>query len=514
MNYDLNKYKFSVLDKIYKGIQEIPIDADLTLPDYCPDIGKILKCQISVCVLSRNISGDLLTFEGISILELFYSDLDKNTVKCFKSEIPFSQKINIKNSCEFAISTFETKREYVNCRAISPRRVDIHGAVSLDVQVFGSKDVEITNDISSEEIQQKKSDISFNQLSSIIQHQININEILEIGDEKSTPEFILKSDISISDFACETSDEKLNLKCKANIKIIYVNDIETGKLDSVEYEIPVNDIVDAPGVMDDNSFVIIPEIVSHDEKISSDESENLSNLINENIKLMVSIIAFQNDETKVINDAYSTQYETELCYDLVNFKKNFKSFDEEITHKETLNVSENKIFKILDVWHNSLSSNISENNSNLDIKGKVNVCILALNPEFVPFYFEREIEFSKNLLNDLEIKNIESHVSTFIPKIEYKILNNDSLELKLNVQTKIDIYQNNKIQIVNSITSNENSEKSKDSNTALTIYYASSGESIWDIAKQYGTTVDKIQDENEIDFEILDSDRAILIPIV
>ena len=76
------------------------------------------------------------------------------------------------------------------------------------------------------------------------------------------------------------------------------------------------------------------------------------------------------------------------------------------------------------------------------------------------------------------------------------------------------IYQNNKLQIVNSITSNENSEKLKDSNAALTIYYASSGETIWDIAKQYGTTVEKIQDENEIDFEILDSDRAILIPIV
>ena len=43
MNYELNKYKFSMLDNIFQGVQEIPVDCDLTLPDYCPDIGNILK---------------------------------------------------------------------------------------------------------------------------------------------------------------------------------------------------------------------------------------------------------------------------------------------------------------------------------------------------------------------------------------------------------------------------------------------------------------------------------------
>ena len=514
MTHDLSKYKFSVLDKIYKGIQEIPIDSDLTLPDYCPDIGKILKCQISTCILSRNISGDLLTFEGVSIIELFYSDLDKNTVRCFKSEIPFSQKVNIKNISEFAISTFKVKREYINCRAISPRRIDIHGAVSLDIQVFGSKDIEITNDISSDDIQQKKSDVSFSQLSSIMQHQINVNEVLEIGEEKSVPEFIVKSNVSISDIVCEANNEKLNIKCKVNLKILYVNDIETGKIDSVEFQIPVNDIVDAPGIMDDNSFVLIPEIISHDEKISSDDSESLSNLITENMKIIMSIFAFQSDETKIIDDAYSTKYETELCYDSVDFQKFSKSFDETIVHKETLDNNENKIFKILDIWYNSLSSNLTGKDSNINLEGKINLCILALDPEFVPFYFEREIKFSKDLYDDLDIKNIDSHILISISQIEYKILNSNSLEIKLNIQLKIDIYENNKYQIVNNITSNENSEKLKDSDTALTIYYASAGETIWNIAKQYGTTVEQIQDENEIDFEILDSDRAILIPIV
>ena len=511
MNYDLDKYNFSILDIIYKGIQEIPIDSDLTLPDYCPDIGKILKCQISAGVTSRNISGDQLNIEGISTIELIYSDLDKNSIRCFKTDIPFSQNLNIKNSSQFSLATFDVKREYVNCRAVSPRRIDVHGALSIKIQILGSKNCEVTNDIVSEDINQKKSDVSFSQLSSLLQHQININEVLDLGNEKSTPEFIVKSDVNISDINCTSCEEKINLKGKVNLKILYMNDIETGKLDSIEYDIPINENIDGAGVADDSKFVVIPEIISHEEKISSD-SDSVSNLINEDMKIMMTILAFQDDETKVINDAYSSEYETELSCESFEFRKFLNPINESILHKEILENSEDKFFKILDIWSNSSSVNFVSKDSSSGFDGKVNICVLALNPDFVPFYLEREIHFSKDLYNSLNTDTNFFETFVSIPQIEYKIVNNDSIEIKINIQITASIYEKTKCNIVDSVTANDSVPKSKDSNTALTIYYANSGESIWDIAKRYGTTMEKIQDENEIDFEILESDRAILIP--
>lgn len=512
MNYDLSKYKLSMLDIIYQGVQEIPIDSDLTLPDYCPDIGKMLKCQISAGIASRNISGDLLTIEGFSTLELLYSDLDKNTIRCFKTEIPFSQSFNIKNSCEFAVSTFNIRREYINCRAISPRRIDAHGAFSIKIQVFGSKNFEITNNIESEDIKQKKSDVSFSQLSSLLQHQINVNEFLDLGSDKSTPEFIIKSNVSISDIKCTSENERINIKAKASVKILYINDIETGKLDFVEHDIPINETIDAPGVMDDNSFVVIPEIISHEEKISSD-SENLGNLISEEMKLMVTIFAFQDDETKIIDDAYSVSYETELCTESFDFRKFSGSIEETLVHKETLSNNENKFFKVLDIWPGSQSVNYTCKDSNSKFEGKVNLCILAFDPDFIPFYFEREVQFSKDCYSSTSYSDFETNIFMSIPQIENKILNDNSIEVKLNIQIVASIYEKQIKNIISNITSNESCLKQQESDTALAIYYAHTGESIWDIAKSYGTTMEKIQDENDIDFEVLDSDKVILIPI-
>lgn len=513
MNYDLNKYKFSMLDNIFQGVQEIPVDCDLTLPDYCPDIGKILKCQISAGVHSRNISGDQLSIEGNSKLELLYSDLEKNTIRCFKTEIPFSQNLNIKNSSQFSAATFNIKREYINCRAVSPRRIDIHGAFSLKINVFGTKNYEITSDISSDDIKQKKSDVSFSQLSSLFQHQINISEILDLGSDKSIPEFIIKSNLNISDIECNSNNERINIRAKINIKILYISDIETGKIDSVENDIPINETIDASGVMDDNIFMIIPEIIYHEEKISTD-SENIGNLINEDIKIMMTIFAFQDDETKIINDAYSTEYETELSCENFKFKKFSGILNENIIHKELIKNSDNKFFKILDIWSNSYSAGFSKKDLNSSFELKINLCILAINPDFVPFYIEREIKFSKELYENIDSKISDSYIFMSITGIDYKIINNDEIEVKLNIQINANMYDESEYNLVENITSNESAPKIKDLNTALTIYYANAGENIWDIAKHYGTTIEKIQDENDIDFEVLDSDRAILIPII
>ena len=47
---------------------------------------------------------------------------------------------------------------------------------------------------------------------------------------------------------------------------------------------------------------------------------------------------------------------------------------------------------------------------------------------------------------------------------------------------------------------------------ALTLYYASEGESLWNIAKKHNTGLDLLMSENELENTVLDSDRMLLIP--
>ena len=59
----------------------------------------------------------------------------------------------------------------------------------------------------------------------------------------------------------------------------------------------------------------------------------------------------------------------------------------------------------------------------------------------------------------------------------------------------------------------EEKPKEKDKTAALTIYYADNGEELWDIAKKYGTSVEKIKTENEIDSDKIQNKNMLFIPM-
>ena len=46
----------------------------------------------------------------------------------------------------------------------------------------------------------------------------------------------------------------------------------------------------------------------------------------------------------------------------------------------------------------------------------------------------------------------------------------------------------------------------------MTVYFADSGEKIWDIARHYYASVDEIKQINQINEDILACDKMILIP--
>ena len=73
MEYRVMKGEIPVCETILDTSAEQPIDLDFSLPDYCPDIQKIFKCQIYPTITEQTIS-DQLDVEGEVLVKLLYLD--------------------------------------------------------------------------------------------------------------------------------------------------------------------------------------------------------------------------------------------------------------------------------------------------------------------------------------------------------------------------------------------------------------------------------------------------------
>ena len=95
MEYVLLKKALSICETVFEGSSEQPVDVDFTLPDYCPDIEKILKCTAVPSIFSKNLSGGNLEIDGAVNIKVLYLDAKNKTIRCCEHSSPFSERRDI-----------------------------------------------------------------------------------------------------------------------------------------------------------------------------------------------------------------------------------------------------------------------------------------------------------------------------------------------------------------------------------------------------------------------------------
>ena len=78
---------------LFEGNCEQAVDTELTLPDYCPDIGKLLKCRLVPMIMSRHVNFDSLVVEGTARISVIYLDDRDKKLRCCDRDYPFKANV-------------------------------------------------------------------------------------------------------------------------------------------------------------------------------------------------------------------------------------------------------------------------------------------------------------------------------------------------------------------------------------------------------------------------------------
>ena len=89
MDFNAHKDQISICETKFQGNAEYPVDCDITLPEYLPDIVKILRCTCTPGISSHQISGDRISVECTCLVRVLYI-CDKGKIRCFEQTFNFS----------------------------------------------------------------------------------------------------------------------------------------------------------------------------------------------------------------------------------------------------------------------------------------------------------------------------------------------------------------------------------------------------------------------------------------
>ena len=66
MDYQINTEEITMNEQIANMMAEQSIELDYMLPDYCPEVFKVLRAQMKPNILSERISGNRLMIDGVA----------------------------------------------------------------------------------------------------------------------------------------------------------------------------------------------------------------------------------------------------------------------------------------------------------------------------------------------------------------------------------------------------------------------------------------------------------------
>lgn len=512
MDYRINKEELAVCTTVLDGCQEQPVDLDFSLPDYCPDIQRILKCQVYPTIQMKNISGDRLDVDGVYVVKIIYLDSERMAIRCCEHSSPFSSSFQMKGDVMDPVAFTKTKVEYLNCRAVSPRKLDIHGAFSVCAKVVGRQNQQVVCGVEGDDLQQMKKPVTAGSVVCTAQQQFSISEVLEISQGKPEAQSIVRVDATPIVHDTKIIANKLIIKGEAVVKVLYSASLDEGELETMEYTIPVSQIIDADGLREDSTCSLKLEVLGCEIQIREDSSGE-ANLLSMDLKIAATVLAFEDKAFEIVTDGYSTDYETELSYGTNEFERLLESTNDTCVSKNAFELGDDSVSKIVDVWNEIINVNAQKEENKIVFKGKYNVCVLAVGAEDTPFYKEKmvEFEFSREFAGNDEQLRISS--DAFISSISYRITGASELEVRVELSLQADIYAADSFKSVLSIEAFEDRPKTKDASAALVIYYADKGEAIWNIARDYCTSIEAIKQENELDCDVLENRQMLLIPV-
>jgi len=510
MNDKALKTSVYVNDTVFNDSTEVAIDVDFTLPDYCPDISKIFKCRAVPRIASKGINGKNINLEGSVCLTLLYCDKEGG-ISSFEYQYPFSKNLEMSEECSSANIKCKIRTEYINCRAVTSRKVDIHGAAGISIKVFKRKCTEIISDYDDDNIELKRGIAPATVPMGFAEKYLIIEEEIRISEGQPPIKNILRFDANSTVKETKIVKDKAVVKGDLAVSILYCT--EGNKTPQcVKTVLPFSQIVDVTGITEECICETKSEISFVDVKPRSSVSGE-SKSFSLTSKVLLTCEAYCSNDIAVVLDAFSRKYKSDIRQNKVCFQKIIQNISEVYHCKKNIQFDED-VTSVIDLWCNVQSNTTKFEKGDVMICGTVIVGMIVCNSGGDVVYIEKPIDFEYKHPIGCELCMPHSEPQLEILSCGYTLTSSNNAEIRIELGINAAIYEKRELSLISDMSVDTEQILERKNKAAIVVYFCSEGDCVWNVARNYNASVDEIVKINSLENEDLTEGKMILVPML
>jgi hypothetical protein len=509
MDLSVKRDTVRINETVFESTAEHPVECDVVLPDYCPDIARILKTEACAVVDSKTLETDRLTVNGNLCVKIIYVPDNSSDIRCFTYDNDFTHTFDKSGIEHDDFAKACAKIDYVNCRSIGPRRLQIKACISITAKVWSCRDEEFITGCEDDKIEMLSRPMKMSSLVGTAEKAFEVEEELEVGYGKPAVAAIIRSDATAIVQDCKTIKNKIIAKGELQLHTLYTPVDESTKIEVMDNTVPISQIIEIEGV-DENSVCSVTFTVSTVKVEVTADGDGETRILMMTAMLNAQASARNTQEITAVTDAYSPVFDMDIQVKPVSVERVVDVIRSNQSVRLSADVPGEGISSVKDCTVRVDSANARAENGRLIISGEMVVSAIGTDMQDGPACIEKSVPYEISEQMSAQCDNIRCDPDISIMSVAFSLAAG-KIEVRADCVINAIVFGLNTESLISEMSLDETKPR-QCSQKALTLYFAEKGESLWSIAKHFNTSMNAIKKENNIDDDNLQERSMLLIP--
>lgn len=493
MDVEVSKENICINKLIVEKKELIFVHNDMIVPDAKPDILNTVNVAGNVCIYKKEVAENKIKIDGsVNTYIMYLPDSKEDNLRGLNCNLDFSESISVPGCKEGMILFTKATIKDLECKVINGRKISVKAGIEFDIKIYSNEDVEIINTINNIlDIQMLQQDFNVNSLIGNGKTTVYAKETLNIEQKDELAE-ILKVDTNFVDCDMKISYNKILAKSELVVKIMYLT--EDNRIGNIVGKLPIVGFIDMQNIAEDNMCDINYEIKNMLVKPNSADEHS----IYVEFEIETSCMAYEAKRLNLIQDLYSPTINLEFTQKKITTSSSQQEKVKEETIRQNVKIEGLEQSNLIDVEAVPILANTTISNSNINYVGEIELNFIYLNSNNINSR-NTKIPFEISVENILQTENINVETSITIENSSFNISQTESVDCNIDVRTNAKLSRNIEMNIIDNIEVMEDESRSEEDYDSLIIYIVNSGDTLWQIAKKFNSTVDEISRMNGIE---------------
>ena len=531
----LNKIKLHSCTTFASAQSQITLDDDYNVPDYRPDIVKVLKEKGELHFDEVKAAAGAAWLKGRLVFRVLYrSDQENGKISCLKGEIPFQEKLNMDGVQEYDVIQASGEIEDLTIGVIHSRKISVRAVILLKTEEPREKEDELCVGIEADDGCEKRyRNTNILQLLCMKRDQCRQKSEITLPSSKPNVQEILWKSLEIRNLDTKMGQDGVKLSGEVLISVLYQEEEETDRVQWYETVIPLDCGVECDaGTEADIIYKVKAEPTSMELEVKPDYDGEERVLVLE-LVMNLDIRVWKEQEISMLEDIYSLKKEiipvrTGVTLQHISVKNDSQC---RLTEQMELAESQEKILQIC-----SCEGTVHLENTELTGQGVRAEGILVTELLYITtddqmpigsareiYPFEQFIEIPQQTVRTeqnkpegtetLEQKNkLQTELDCRISQLSAVMLDQDHVEIKAVIGLNLLAFEQEQIDNITDTCEEPLDMEQLQKRPGLVGYIAKDGDSLWSIAKENHTTVEDIlQDNHRTDENLRRGDKILIV---